>query len=307
MAETSASGSTTAVIGKSFWFSGKGLVAGIPYLWLFVFFLVPFAIVFRISLSEPMIAQPPYSPLFGADGSYQGSFFNYQLLFEDALFRAAYLNSLWVAGISTLVTLLIGYPMAYVIARARPLVRNLLLMAVMLPFWSSFLLRVYALKTIMADTGLVNGLLLNLGLIDAPIRMLQTDFALYVGISYTYLPFMILPLYATLERLDWSLVEAAEDLGCRSWKAFLLVTLPLSVPGMIAGAMLVFIPATGEFVIPNMLGASDTLMIGRMLWDTFFSERDWTLASSLAVVLLLLLVLPIMLFQIAESRREERA
>jgi len=307
MAEAPASSSSTLVAGKSFWFSGKGVVAGIPYLWLFVFFLVPFAIVFRISLSEPMIAQPPYSALFSADGSYQGSFFNYQLLFDDALFRGAYLNSLWVAGISTLVTLLIGYPMAYVIARARPLVRNLLLMAVMLPFWSSFLLRVYALKTIMADTGLVNGLLLNLGLIDTPIRMLQTDFALYVGISYTYLPFMILPLYATLERLDWSLAEAAEDLGCRPWKAFLLVTLPLSIPGIIAGAMLVFIPATGEFVIPNMLGASDTLMIGRMLWDTFFSERDWTLASSLAVVLLLLLVLPIMLFQIAESRREERA
>lgn len=307
MAEVPTSGPVMATARRSFWFSGKGAVAGIPYLWLFVFFLVPFAIVFRISLSEPLIAQPPYSPLFGVDGSYQGSFFNYQLLFEDALFRAAYLNSLWVAGISTLVTLLVGYPMAYVIARARPLVRNLLLMAVMLPFWSSFLLRVYALKTLMADTGLVNGLLLNFELIDAPIRMLQTDFALYVGISYTYLPFMILPLYATLERLDWSLVEAAEDLGCRSWKAFLLVTLPLSVPGIIAGAMLVFIPATGEFVIPNMLGASDTLMIGRVLWDTFFSERDWTLASALAVILLLLLVMPIMLFQIAESRREEGA
>ena len=287
---------------RTFWFSGKGAVTGIPYLWLFIFFLVPFAIVFRISLSEPMIAQPPYSPLFGADGGYQGSFFNYQLLADDVLFRAAYLNSLWIAGISTLVTLLIGYPMAYAIARATPLVRNLLLMAVMLPFWSSFLLRVYALKTIMADTGLANGLLLHLGLIDAPIRMLQTDFALYVGISYTYLPFMILPLYATLER-----VEAAEDLGCRPWKAFLLVTLPLSIPGIIAGAMLVFIPATGEFVIPNMLGASDTLMIGRMLWDTFFSERDWTLASALAVVLLLVLVLPIMLFQVVEARREERA
>lgn len=306
MAEQTAPGSNYLSPGKSFWFSGKGAVAGIPYLWLFVFFLVPFAIVFRISLSEPVIAQPPYSPLFDAGGAYQGSFFNYQLLFEDSLFRAAYLNSLWVAAISTLVTLLIGYPMAYVIARSRPLIRNLLLMAVMLPFWSSFLLRVYALKTIMADTGLVNGVLLNCGLIDAPIRMLQTDFALYVGISYTYLPFMILPLYATLERLDWSLVEAAEDLGCRSWKAFLLITLPLSVPGIIAGAMLVFIPATGEFVIPNMLGASDTLMIGRVLWDTFFSERDWTLASALAVVLLLLLVLPIMLFQISESRREKR-
>jgi putrescine transport system permease protein len=209
-----------------------------------------------------------------------------------------------VAGISTFITLLIGYPMAYAIARATPTVRNLLLMAVMLPFWSSFLLRVYALKTLMADTGLVNALLLGIGVIDTPIRMLQTDFALYVGISYTYLPFMILPLYATLERLDWSLVEAAEDLGCRPWKAFLLVTLPLSVPGIIAGAMLVFIPATGEFVIPNLLGASDTLMVGRMLWDTFFNERDWTLASALAVVLLLLLVVPIMLFQVVENRRQ---
>lgn len=290
---------------RPFWLSGKGVVAGIPYLWLFVFFLVPFAIVFRISLSEPLIAQPPYSPLFGADGGYAGSFFNYELLFDDALYRAGYLNSLWVAGISTLVTLVIGYPMAYAIARARPLVRNLLLMAVMLPFWSSFLLRVYALKSLMADTGLVNGLLLDLGLISAPIRMLQTDFALYVGISYTYLPFMILPLYATLERLDWSLVEAAEDLGCRPWKAFLLITLPLSVPGIVAGAMLVFIPATGEFVIPNLLGASDTLMVGRMLWDTFFNERDWTLASALAVVLLLLLVMPIMLFQLVQARREQ--
>jgi len=288
---------------RPFWLTGRGAVAGIPYLWLFVFFLVPFAIVFRISLSEPMLAQPPYSPLFAEDGSYAGSFFNYELLFDDALYKAGYLNSLLVAGISTFITLLIGYPMAYAIARAGPTARNLLLMAVMLPFWSSFLLRVYALKTLMADTGLVNAVLLAVGAIDSPIRMLQTDFALYVGISYTYLPFMILPLYATLERLDWSLVEAAEDLGCRPWKAFLLITLPLSIPGIVAGAMLVFIPATGEFVIPNLLGASDTLMIGRMLWDTFFNERDWTLASALAVVLLLLLVVPIMLFQMVESRR----
>lgn len=289
---------------RPFWFSGRGLVTAVPYLWLFVFFLVPFAIVFRISLSEPVIAQPPYSPLFSADGAFLGSLFNYELLLDDPLFRAGFVNSLRVAGFSTLITLLIGYPIAYAMARARPLGRNLMLMAVMLPFWSSFLLRVYALKTLMADTGLVNGVLLGIGLIDSPIRMLQTDFALYVGISYTYLPFMILPLYATLERLDWSLVEAAEDLGCRPWKAFLLVTLPLSIPGMLAGAMLVFIPATGEFVIPNLLGASDTLMAGRMLWDTFFNERDWTLASALAVALLVTLVLPIMLFQALEARRE---
>jgi len=284
------------------WRGGRGAVTAIPYAWLLLFFLVPFVIVFRISLSEPLIAQPPYSALFGPDGSYQGSWFNYELVLGDELYRLALLSSLEVAGSSTLICLLIGFPMAYGIARASPRWRVILLLLVVLPFWTSFLLRVYAWIGLLNDTGLINTLLQDIGLISEPIRMMQTQFSIQLGIVYTYLPFMILPLYSTLERLDWSLVEAAQDLGCSAMSAFWKITVPLAVPGMIAGSMLVFIPAVGEFVIPALLGGPDTLMAGRVLWDEFFSNRDWTLASTIAIFLLAILVVPIVIFQAAQQK-----
>src|SRR5690554_647684 len=280
-----------------FWISGRGAVASIPYLWLLLFFLLPFGIVLKISVAEPIIAQPPFTPLFGPDGSLQATLDNYRFLLEDHLYLVAYLNSLKLAGISTLLCLLIGYPMAYGIARAPRATRNILLLLVILPFWTSFLLRVYAWMGILRNNGLINNLLMSLGIIDQPIRMMNTDFAIYIGITYSYLPFMILPLYAALERLSPDLVEAAQDLGCRPWKAFATITLPLSLPGIIAGCLLVFIPAVGEFVIPSLLGGPDSLMIGRVLWDEFFGNRDWPVASAVAIALLLVLVVPIMLFQ----------
>jgi len=272
-------------------------VAGIPYLWLLLFFLLPFGIVLKISVAEPIIAQPPFTPLFGPDGSLQATLDNYRFLLEDSLYLIAYLNSLKLAGISTLLCLLIGYPMAYGITRAPRATRNILLLLVILPFWTSFLLRVYAWMGILRNNGLINNLLMSLGVIEQPIQMMNTDFAIYLGITYSYLPFMILPLYAALERLSPDLVEAAQDLGCRPWKAFVTITLPLSLPGIIAGCLLVFIPAVGEFVIPSLLGGPDSLMIGRVLWDEFFGNRDWPVASAVAIALLLVLVVPIMLFQ----------
>ena len=289
---------------RAFWLSGRGLVSSIPYLWLLLFFLLPFAIVLKISLAEPIIAQPPFTPLFGPDGSLQATIDNFLFLLEDSLYIVAYLNSLKIAGISTLLCLLIGYPMAYGIARSPRAIRNILLLLVILPFWTSFLLRVYAWMGILRNNGLINNLLMWLGVIDQPSQMMNSDFAIYIGITYSYLPFMILPLYAALERLSPDLVEAAEDLGCRPWKAFLTITLPLSVPGIIAGSLLVFIPAVGEFVIPSLLGGPDSLMIGRVLWDEFFGNRDWPVASAVAIALLLVLVIPIMLFQRMNLRRE---
>ena len=280
-----------------FWISGRGAVAGIPYLWLLLFFLLPFGIVLKISVAEPIIAQPPFTPLFGPDGSLQATLDNYRFLLEDSLYLIAYLNSLKLAGISTLLCLLIGYPMAYGIARAPRATRNILLLLVILPFWTSFLLRVYAWMGILRNNGLINNLLMSLGVIEQPIQMMNTDFAIYLGITYSYLPFMILPLYAALERLSPDLVEAAQDLGCRPWKAFVTITLPLSLPGIIAGCLLVFIPAVGEFVIPSLLGGPDSLMIGRVLWDEFVGNRDWPVASAVAIALLLVLVVPIMLCQ----------
>lgn len=227
---------------------------------------------------------------------------NYRLLFTDTLYVDAFLNSLKVAGVSTLICLLIGYPMAYAIARAGRSARLILLMLIVLPFWTSFLIRVYAWIGILKDNGLLNNLLLAVGLIDQPLRLLHTEFAVYLGIVYSYLPFMVLPLYATLARMDLSLLEAAADLGARPWKAFWTVTLPLSLPGVIAGSLLVFIPAVGEFVIPDLLGGPDALMMGKVLWTEFFTNRDWPLASAIAVLLLLTLVVPIMLLQRAEKR-----
>jgi putrescine transport system permease protein len=275
---------------------GRALVVAVPYLWLALFFVVPFLIVLKISLATSVVANPPYTPLL-QDGRLQAGLDNYGFLFSDDLYAVAYLNSLKTAAIAAVCCLLIGYPMAYGIARARPERRGALLMLVILPFWTSFLIRVYAWIILLQTSGPLNGVLLALGLIDQPLGLLNTQFAVYVGIIYTYLPFMILPLYAVLEKLDPALLEAAADLGGRPFRSFLAVTLPLSLPGVVAGTMLVFIPAVGEFVIPELLGGSDTLMIGTVLWNEFFNNRDWPLASAVAVAMLVLLVAPIMLFQ----------
>jgi putrescine transport system permease protein len=287
---------------------GRRLVIALPYLWLLVFFILPFVIVLKISLAEVLLARPPYSPLwqFLEDSTVQIQLHleNYRRLWEDPLYTIAYLKSLRIAGISTLICLLIGYPMAYAIARSRDSLRNLLLMLIILPFWTSFLIRVYAWIGILKSNGLLNNLLLYLGVIEHPLPLLHTDFAVYLGIVYSYLPFMVLPLYATLSRMDLTLLEAAADLGCRPWEAFIKVTLPLSLPGIIAGCMLVFIPAVGEFVIPDLLGGPDSLMIGKVLWTEFFSNRDWPAASAVAVVMLVLLVIPLTLFQRAQEKSE---
>ena len=279
----------------------RWLVIGAPYLWLSLFFLAPIVFVFKISLADPIIGQPPFTPLWewtdDAALSILATFDNYRFLFEDDLYWVSYLNSVKVASISTLICLLIGYPMAYGIARANENVKGLLLLLVILPFWTSFLLRVYAWMGMLSTHGVINSLLINAGLIDQPLKLLYTDLAVYIGIVYTYLPFMILPLYANLERLDMTFNEAAADLGSRPWRAFIDITLPLSVPGIIAGSLLVFIPALGEFVIPTLLGGLDSLMIGRTVYDEFFQNRDWPLASAVATILLLILVIPIMIFQ----------
>ncbi len=289
--------------------TGRTGVIAIPFLWLFLFFLVPFVIVLKISFAEYAIAIPPYTDLveWGEDAmvSIKLNLGNFQFLLEDDLYWSAYLNSARIALISTILCLLIGYPMAYAIARSSPTKRNILLMLVILPFWTSFLLRVYAWMGILKNNGVINNILMGLGVIDEPIVMMQTDFAVYLGIVYSYLPFMILPLYANLEKLDGALLEAAYDLGCKPFKAFLLITLPLSLPGIIAGSMLVFIPAVGEFVIPSLLGGPDTLMIGKVLWSEFFRNRDWPVASAVAIAMLIFLVVPIMVFQHYQNRQPE--
>lgn len=279
--------------------SGRRLVLALPWLWLAIFFLLPFLIILKISLSEALIAVPPYSELLSwADGRPRIGITleNYAFLLGDRLYGAAYLNSVRVALVSTLLCLLIGYPMAWVIARSAPGTRSILLMLVVVPAWTSFLIRVYAWLVILGNNGYVNNLLLAVGLIDEPVQMLRTDFAVYVGIVYTYLPFMILPLYATIVRLDYSLVQAAFDLGATPWRCFREVILPLTRGGILAGSLLVFIPATGEFVIPELLGGADTLMIGKVLWQEFFNNRDWPIASALAILLLGVLLVPIILF-----------
>jgi putrescine transport system permease protein len=287
---------------------GRLLLYAVPFLWLTAFFLLPFFFVFKISLAEAIIAQPPYTPLIAEteDGlSLQITLGNYRFLVEDKLYLLSYLSSLRIAFVSTLLCLIIGYPIAYAIARAQGRAQLILLMLVILPFWTSFLLRVYAWKVLLQGNGVINAALMWLGIIDAPLAMLYTEGAVYVGIVYSYLPFMILPLYAALARLDYSTVEAALDLGCRPWQAFYKVTVPLSMPGILAGSLLVFIPAVGEFVIPELLGGPDTIMIGRVLWNEFFANRDWPIASAVAIVMLLLLVLPIALLQ--NYRSEPRA
>ncbi|HEX9569256.1 MAG TPA: ABC transporter permease subunit [Rhodospirillales bacterium] len=283
------------------------LVPAVPVAWLVVFFLLPLVIVLRISLSESVLATPPYTPLIGAapDGglAWQGSAGNYWFLAADPLYLKAYLGSLRIAAVATLICLVIGYPMAYAIARAPEAWRLALVLLVVLPFWTSFLIRVYAWIGILKPNGLINNLLIAIGVIEAPLKLLDNEFAVHFGIVYAYLPFMVLPLYATLVRLDWTLLEAAADLGCQPFKAFLAVTLPLSLPGVVAGSLLVFIPAVGEFVVPDLLGGAGTLMIGKVLWSEFFTNRDWPLASAVALVMLALLVLPIALLQRRRGRR----
>jgi putrescine transport system permease protein len=286
--------------------TGRKLVIAMPYLWLFLFFLVPFLIVFKISFSEARIAMPPYAPLLEWVGhqvvAIRLNLGNYAFLLTDDLYATSYLYSVKVAAISAFLCLLLGYPMAYAIARSTPTLRSLFLMLVILPFWTSFLLRVYAWIGLLKSNGVINNVLMALGVIDTPITMMQTDFAVYIGIVYSYLPFMILPLYANLEKHDQTLIEAAADLGARPMTTFWRVTLPLSLPGIVAGVLLVFIPAVGEYVIPSLLGRADQLMIGRVLVDEFFSNRDWPVASAVAIFMLILLVVPIMIFQRMQTR-----
>ncbi len=279
----------------------RSVVISLPYLWMLIFFLIPFAIVFKISFADPIVGQPPFTALFDFKRDAQtwltATLDNYRFLTEDNLYWFSYLKSIKIAFISTVICLFIGYPMAYGIARAKPRTRNILLMLVILPFWTSFLLRVYAWIGLLGKNGLVNNLLLKIGLIESPVQFLYTDAAVYLGIVYTYIPFMILPLYVSLQKMDRDLRDAAADLGATPWHSFINITLPLSMPGIIAGCMLVFIPAIGEYVIPSLLGGMDSLMIGRTLFDEFFINRDWPLASAVATVLLIILVVPIMLFQ----------
>lgn len=291
----------------------RRLTIAVPYIWLLALFLVPFLIVLRISFSEPVIAIPPYAPQFDLSAGWQAltdsfsqlSFSNYAWLFSDALYTNAYLSSLRIAAISTFITLLIGFPLAYGMARAPTSLRPILLMLVILPFWTSFLIRVYAWIGILKPEGLLNQFLLSINVIDEPLQILNTDNALFIGIVYSYLPFMVLPIYSTLEKLDYSLVEAAQDLGCTALGAFWKITARLALPGIIAGCFLVFIPAIGEFVIPDLLGGTQTLMIGKTLWNEFFNNRDWPVASAVAIILLIILVIPIVLFQNAQARTVE--
>ena len=289
---------------------GSRLVILIPALWLALFFLVPFLIVLKISLSQTAVAQPPYVPVLDLASGWQGvrdfatalSSANYTLLVSDNLYVTSYLRSLGIAATSTLILLLIGYPIAYGIARAPRRTQPILVAAIVLPFLTAFLIRIYAWVNILQREGLLNDALLALGLVREPPVWLSTDTAIYIGIVYTYLPFMVLPLYASLEKMDDTLLEAAADLGCPWWKAFWLITVPLSLPGVTAGALLCFIPIVGEFVIPDLLGGSDALMIGQTLWTEFFSNKDWPVASALAVVLLVLLLVPIVIYQHLQMR-----
>lgn len=285
----------------------------VPYLWLFLLFLVPFVIVLKISLSDAALARPPYYPHMDLGAGLAGlreffaelDFENFVFLTEDDLYWKAYLSSLKIAFVSTVLTLIVGYPLALGMARAPQEWRPTLLMLVILPFWTSFLIRVYAWMGILSQEGYLNKTLMWLGVIDDPLVILNTNIAVYIGIVYTYLPFMVLPLYSSLEKLDESLLEAAEDLGCSRFQAFWLVTFPLSKAGIIAGSFLVFIPVIGEFVIPSLLGGSQTLMVGKVLFEEFFSNRDWPVASAVAIILLLILIIPIVLFQRNEQKMRE--
>jgi putrescine transport system permease protein len=293
---------------------GARLVVLVPFLWLLAFFLAPFLIVLKISLSQNALAQPPYLPVFDIAAGWQGvmeflgglSFDSYRLLLSDAIYLVSYLKSLEIAALATLILLLIGFPVAYGIARAPRRWQSILVLLVILPFWTSFLIRIYAWINILQREGLLNDALLALGIVREPVAWLASDTAIYIGLVYSYLPFMVLPVYATLEKLDVSLLEAAADLGCPRWKAFWSVTWPLARPGIIAGALLCFIPIVGEFVIPDLLGGSQTMMIGQTLWTEFFANKDWPVAAAIAVVLLSLLVLPMTIYEHLQKRALER-
>lgn len=286
--------------------SGRAFVITIPYLWLLLLFMLPFLIVFKLSFAETRLAIPPYTELveYVQDGHLRITLFlrNYLFLTEDPLYWKAYLSSVKIATIATSVALLVAYPVAYAMAKAPKRYQSTLVILVILPFWTSFLIRVYAWIGILKTEGFLNHFLLWLGVIEQPLQILHTDVAVYIGMVYSYLPFMLLPLYANLEKMDYSLLEAAADLGCTPIQAFWKITVPLSMPGVIAGCLLMFIPAVGEFVIPSLLGGSETLMIGKTLWTEFFNNRDWPLASAAAVVLLLILVAPIMWFQRSQAK-----
>lgn len=288
---------------------GRWLIILPPLLFLTVFFLIPFAFAFKISLAETAPRVPPFTDILTrtVDGHWQlsVSLANYKYLLMDEVYGVAYLYSLKTAFFSTLICLALGYPMAYAISRASKTTQSILLLIIILPFWTSFLLRVYALEGIIRDGGILNTVLLKVGLISQPLKIMRTSVAVYLGIIYSYLPFMVLPLFATLEKLDNTLLEAASDLGSPPWKAFLDITVPQSIPGVIAGSMLVFIPAVGEFVIPSLLGGPDNLMIGRVLWDEFFGNHDWPVASAVAIAFLLLLAGPIAIYQYYNVRQSE--
>jgi putrescine transport system permease protein len=288
---------------------GRWLIILPPLLFLTVFFLIPFAFAFKISLAETAPRVPPFTDIFTrtADGHLQVSvsLANFKYLLTDEVYGIAYLYSLKTAFFSTLICLALGYPMAYAISRASKTTQSILLLIIILPFWTSFLLRVYALEGIIRDGGILNTVLLKLGLISHPLKIMRTSIAVYLGIIYSYLPFMVLPLFATLEKLDNTLLEAAADLGSPPWRAFLDITVPQSIPGVIAGSMLVFIPAVGEFVIPSLLGGPDNLMIGRVLWDEFFGNHDWPVASAVAIAFLFLLAGPIAIYQYYNTRQQE--
>ena len=292
---------------------GRRAVILVPYLWLAIFFLAPFVIVLKISLSQSVLAQPPYTPVLDLTAGWQGlkefaaqlSLDSFRLLASDSLYLLSYVKSLQVASISTALLFALGYPIAYGMARAPRAWQPMLVMAVVLPFWTSYLIRIYAWINILQRDGLLNDVLMRLHIIDAPAAWLSSDTAIYIGMVYSYLPFMVLPLYASLEKIDESLLEAASDLGCPSWKAFWLVTFPLSLPGVAAGALLSFIPIVGEFVIPDLLGGSESQMIGQTLWTEFFSNRDWPVASAIAIALLGLLLVPLLFYERLQQRSLE--
>jgi putrescine transport system permease protein len=288
---------------------GKWLIILPPLLFLLIFFFIPFGFALGISFADTAVRVPPFTDILSVSPDWHIhltlNLGNFKYLFTDEVYGLSYLYSLKTAFFSTIICLMLGYPMAYGIARSSKSTQSILLLIIILPFWTSFLLRVYALEGIIRETGLLNTALLWLGVIDHPLQIMRTSFAVYLGIVYSYLPFMVLPLFATLEKLDHSLLEAAGDLGSPPWRAFLDVTLPLSVPGIIAGSMLVFIPAIGEFVIPTLLGGPNNLMIGRVLWDEFFGNRDWPVASAVAIVFLVLLVGPIALYQHYNTKQLE--
>ncbi|WP_233801817.1 ABC transporter permease subunit [Paraburkholderia sp. HP33-1] len=288
--------------------SGHTAVVAGPFIWLLLFFLVPFLLVVKISFADSQLGIPPYTQLvkFAENALHITlDLSHYAFLLTDSLYFATYVNSVVVAAISTVLCLLIGYPMAYYIARSNPATRNLLMMAVMLPFWTSFLIRVYAWIGILKNNGLLNNFLMSIGLIHSPIELYHTNTAVYIGMVYSYLPFLVMPLYAHLVKMDLTLLEAAYDLGAKPWKAFWQITLPLSKNGIIAGCLLVFIPAVGEYVIPELLGGANTLMIGRVMWNEFFDNADWPMASAVTCAMVVLLLVPMALFQQAQAKALE--